>query len=272
MKGYYVLKNKMTMLILSCNKFSDLWDGHVKQLEENWNERNIKTYIVTDEPTDQKFPNVEIIVAEGQPEWSDRLKYALSLVDTEYVFVTLDDYFLIKKVNSQRINELVSMMDAENIDYVRLFPHPKGATKEKLKNYSQVSWINTDETYSVNLYSGIWKKNFLEKTTVESRSAWLYEVRLARIARECKARCVVSHSADFKILDVVRKGKLLHKAANYFKKHPGIYSGSREVNSWSYEIKLGIRTFGVRHAPKFIVNAARNFMIKRGHHYFSQDA
>jgi len=51
-----------------------------------------------------------------------------------------------------------------------------------------------------------------------------------------------------------------------------IIEGQREVNTWPYEIKLFIRTIGVRYAPKFIVNVVRNYMIKRGHHYFSQDA
>lgn len=267
-----MFRDRMTMLILSCDKFSDLWEGHIKLLEENWSDRGMQTYIVTDSTTDRKFANAEIIVAEGLPEWSDRLKYALTFVDTEYVFITLDDYFLIRKVENQRINELIQMMDTEDIDYVRLFPHPKSATMGELQPYPKVSWINTNETYSVNLYSGIWRKSFIMKTTYESRSAWLYEVRLARTARECKAKCVVSHGKDFVILDVVRKGKLLHKAVGYFKRNQGIYNGTREVNTWCYEINLGIRTFGVHHAPKFIVNAARNFMIKRGHHYFSQDA
>lgn len=262
---------RMTMLILSCDKFSDLWEGHIKLLERNWPDRGVRTCIVTDCETGCCFENVEIIVEANCLEWSDRLKQALTQINTEYVFVTLDDYFLLEKVDNKKIADLVHIMDAEQIDYVRLFPHPKSATKGKLREHQKVFWIDTNVTYSVNLYSGIWKKSFLEKTTDEPRSAWLYEVRLARIARECKARCTVSHNREFVILDVVRKGKLLHKAARYFRKNPGLYNGNRKVNSWMYEIKLGIRTFGVRHAPKCIVNAARNFMIKRGHHYFSQD-
>lgn len=264
--------DKMTILILSCDKFSDLWEGHIKLLEENWPDRNMRACIVTDCETDRCFPNVDIIVAANQPEWSDRLKVALQQVNTEYVFVTLDDYFLIEQVQNEKIANVINMMTKENIDYVRLFARPKRANGTKLEGYRGMRRINTDENYSVNLYAGIWKKWFLEKTTEESLSAWKFEIRLPRVARNNNARCVVSSNNEFVILDVVRKGKLLHKSAHYFKKHPGIYNGSREVNTWAYEIKLGIRTLGVRHAPKCVVNAARNFMIKRGHHYFSQDA
>ena len=116
------MSKNMTMLILSCDKFSDLWDGHIKLLEQNWSDRDIETYIVTDAPTDKKYPGIRIINAGTDVEWSDRLAYALKQVDTDYVFITLDDYFLIKKVDDQSIVNLMKMMEKEGIDYVRLFP------------------------------------------------------------------------------------------------------------------------------------------------------
>ena len=93
---------------------------------------------------------------------------------------------------------------------------------------------------------------------------------LPKIATEVGARCVMSNNKEFTILDVVRKGKLLHHAVRYFKKHD-IYHGNRPVISRWYEIKLAIRTWGVRLMPKQITNTIRSLMIKLGHHYYSQD-
>ena len=50
------MSKNMTMLILSCDKFSDLWDGHIKLLEENWPDRDMETFIVTDAPSDKSYP------------------------------------------------------------------------------------------------------------------------------------------------------------------------------------------------------------------------
>lgn len=105
----------------------------------------------------------------------------------------------------------------------------------------------------------------------EPRNAWKFEVSLTRVATELGAKCAMTNNGEYKILDVVRKGKLLHKAVRYFKKNP-VYHGDRSVISIWYEIKLGIRTWGIRLMPKFITKAARSFMIKSGHHYFSQDS
>lgn len=187
------------------------------------------------------------------------------------MFITLDDYYLIKKVSDKGILELVTMMERERIDYIRLFSRPKRATGKELYNYKGVFQIDTSVDYSVNLYSGIWTKKFLESTVRVPKNAWKFEVILHKRAMEYGAKCVVSNRADFQILDVVRKGKLLHKSAAYFKRHPDIYDGEREVNSWSYEIRLGIQTMASRHLPGMLKTKVKAFMTKRGRRFYSDE-
>ena len=265
-----MLKDKMTMFIFSCEKFSDLWDGHVELLEKNWADRGMDTYIVTDAHHETNYQNVSVMAAGEGLEFSQRLEYALQQIDTEYVFVTLDDYFLIEPVSNEKIAALLEMMDKEQLDYVRLYKRPKRANGEKLAGYTNVRRIINDSPYSVNLYVGIWRKSFFEKMVADVRDIWRFEISLCRIATSLNANCAVSNNREFVILDVVRKGKILNRANRYFKKH-GIYHGDRPVQSKWYEFKLGVRTLGARHMPQFVINAARKLMIKCGHHYFTQD-
>lgn len=266
------MNRKMSLLVISCEKFSDLWDGHVKLLEQNWPDRDMMTYIVTDAPTTKSYPGIHIISAGVDLEWTERLAYALKQVDAEYIFITLDDYFLIKKVDNKRILELITMMEQEGFDYVRLFKRPKKSTLNEVERHKRVFHVNIKETYSVNLYAGIWKKKFLESTLKKTKNIWQYEVSLFLRAQEYGAKCAVSFRNEFKILDVVRKGKLLHSAARFFKDNPGIYNGNREINSWEYEIKLSIQTFVGRHMPKWIRKRIKAFMVSRGHQYFRDQA
>lgn len=265
------LKNNLTMIIHSCDKFSDLWDAHVTQLEKFWPDRNIPTYIVTDKENERAYEHVSVLAAGEGAELSERTACALEEINTEFVFVTLDDYFLIKPVSNEVIGGLLDMMEKERLDYVRLFLRPKCKRSARMKEYGKKIYrIDTRDRYSVNLYAGIWRKSFLAATVREKKNAWQYEVSLPRIAREVGARCAMSNEGEFVILDVVRKGKILHKAHRYLKKHD-LYHGDRPLISRSYEIKLWFRTWAVRLMPKWVTNAARNFMIKRGHHYFSQE-
>lgn len=265
-----MLKKEMTMLIMSCDKFSDLWSGHIQLLNQNWPDRNMDTYIVTDAESQYAYDGATILSAGSDKEWSERLNFALEQIDTEFVFLTLDDYFLINRVSNEKIERLLDIMRKERLDYIRLFLRPKCPRHAKIAAYGAFYRINTKDRYSVNLYAGIWRKSFLQQTIREPKNAWQFEVSLPRIATELHANCAMSNNKEFIILDVVRKGKLLHKAANYFKKYD-IYHGERPVISIWDEIKLGIRTWGIRIMPRFVTKWARNYMIKRGHHYFSQD-
>lgn len=265
-----MFKDKMTMFIFSCEKFSDLWDAHIELLEKNWQDRGMDTYIVTDAPHETNYENVSVMSCGENKEFTERLDYALKQIDTEYVFVTLDDYFLINPVSNEKISNLLNMMEKENLDYVRLFKRPKKANGEKMPQYGNVRKIINDSPYSVNLYAGIWRKSFFEKTVTKLRDIWHYEVSLHKTATELNAKCAVSNNKEFVILDVVRKGKILNKANRFFKKY-GYYHGDRDVHTKWYELKLNIRTFGARHAPRFIVNLARKLMMKLGYRYFSQE-
>lgn len=258
---------------MSCDKFSDLWDGQVKQLEAYWPGHPPCAYIVTDKPSDRKFEKVQILAAGENLEWSERLAFALQHVETEYVFFTLDDYFLIDAVPEERIDRFIQLMDEKTYDYIRLFPRRKNQTEQAIPGYPGLRGLNPDSNYAINLYAGIWRKSFMQKAVQGApKNAWQFEVSLRRSGVKNHAKCAVCMDKKaFPFLDVVRKGKLLRKANRYFKKHD-VYQGSRAVNSFWYEFKLGVRTMGVRYAPQALVKAARAFMIKRGHHYFSQDA
>ena len=99
---------------------------------------------------------------------SDKIPYALNQwpetseqVKTDYVFITLDDYYLIKKVQDKSIGSLLKMMVKEKIDYVRLFLRSKRSILDELEGYKGIYNLNTRCVYSVNLYSGLWKKDFI---------------------------------------------------------------------------------------------------------------
>lgn len=267
------MENNMdiTMLILSCDKFSDLWDGHIRLLRQNWKDQGFQVYIVTDDVTEKTFDDVKIISAGKEKEWSERLAYALSYVNTDYVFLTLDDYYLISKVSNDSIDDLIKAMEKEHIDYVRLYERPKRGTLEQIADHEGLYKIDLNLTYTVNLYAGIWRYSFIKSITDKPMNAWKYEVNLSSKAREYGALCCVSKRNEYQILDVVRKGKILHKANRYFRAHPGIYNGNREIQSWSYEIKLNTRTWIGRALPLWTHKYIRNITRRLGAHFYSDE-
>lgn len=50
-----MMENNFSIIISTCDKFSDLWDAHILLLNQNWADRNVETFLVTDKPTDRTF-------------------------------------------------------------------------------------------------------------------------------------------------------------------------------------------------------------------------
>lgn len=236
-----MLKDSLTLLIHSCDKFSDLWDAHVKLLNQNWGDRNIRTIILSDTPRpDVHLTGVEIIGAGEGKEITERIRYALPLINTEYVLVTLDDYFLTSPIDTARIQRLVDIMEKDGMDYIRLFDRPH--CQKFPTSHKGVCTFELTGDYRVNLYAGIWRRDFIERTLgEETLNAWQFEVTLTNNAREANGKCAVSDGNEFPILDVVRKGRILPKAWTYLKKHD-LYHGPRTRFPRSAYTWLGIKT------------------------------
>lgn len=250
-----MLKDKLTLLIHSCDKFSDLWPAHVKLLNQNWPDRGIRTILLTDKPRDDQYEGVEIIGAGDGKEITERIRHVLPLIDTEYVLVTLDDYFVTTPINTARIARLVEIMEREHYDYIRLFDRPHCPLTSS--GHKDIYTYTLDHDYRVNLYSGIWRKDFIERTLGDRvLNAWEFEVTLTERARNANGNCAVSHGKEFPILDVVRKGKILPKAYKYLMKHD-LYHGNRSMMPYLATYKLAVKTFWARLIGKLPSPAVR---------------
>ena len=106
-----MLSDKLTLVIHSCDKFSDLWDSHIKLLEGNWANRDVTTLLVTDKETEKKYDKVTVFSTGQNYQLSQRIATMLPYIETEYVLVTLDDYFPIYP-NSSNVLTRAATVDA----------------------------------------------------------------------------------------------------------------------------------------------------------------
>lgn len=260
-----------SLVIFTCDKFSDLWDSGIKLLNENWGDRGIKTYLVTDKPTDKSFKGVTVISAGEGAEFSDRVKLALESVDTDYLLVTLDDYFFTKPIDNALIKRYIETAEKEDFDYLRLYTFLNAKyVKDKYGDYGDIYSIDTKSRYNVNLYPAIFSKKFLITTVNEEKNAWQYEVALTKKADEFGARCAITKPNAVDMLDVVRKGKILRPAYKFLKKN-GLYNGSRQVMGIIPHIKINAVYLIKRMFPRRFLNFVRRVLIRMGVKFYSSD-
>ena len=261
------LKDKLTMVISSCEAYSDLWDNHILLLNENWKDRDIKTVIVTDKIHESNYQDIEIFSAGALLEMPQRLKKYIKTCDTKYILVTLDDYYVDKKIDTKKIQRAIDIMETKKLDYFRFWPYPP--ERKKIDDIEKAYWIELNGNYKVNLYPAIWRKEFLEDTIKDSLSAWEYEVSLTSIAKSLGANCAYSVNNEFHIVDVIRKGELLHPAKKYLDSK-GLKL-DRKLISRKQEIKLDIMYYAKEVVPKPILRVIKKIMVKMGHKFISED-
>lgn len=90
----------MKILILSCDKYEVCWKPFFKLLDKYY-KGHPETYLLTET---KKCPYSKTINIQGS--WTKRFKEALKQIDDNEILVMLDDFFIRKPVDIDRINKI----------------------------------------------------------------------------------------------------------------------------------------------------------------------
>lgn len=94
-------RSDYVILVSSCDKYEPCWTPFFKLLDKYW-ECHPKVYLVTES---KKCPYCDTINVDSDV-WSKRLLGALREIDSEYVLLMLDDFFIRDYVDVDRIENI----------------------------------------------------------------------------------------------------------------------------------------------------------------------
>lgn len=104
--------NKVTILVNSCDLYKDAWEPTFKLYKVQWPDCPYSFVLNTEtKEYDGEIKNVKTICYGKNGTWTERFEYVLNQIDSPYVLFTLEDYFLLNKVNSEVFEKAVSVMD-----------------------------------------------------------------------------------------------------------------------------------------------------------------
>lgn len=266
-------ENRFEILISSCQKYSDLWQGNNMFLNRNWPDRNTATYLVTDEPTEYSFPGVTILCAGSGLEFTQRLAFALETLSAEFVLLTLEDYYFTQPIQTENIYRALDFMEEWGADYLQLYPQPVSFLRRdgarEVPGYPGIYFVDVHHgQYKVVLTPGLWRRDFLKKTLETSLNPWQYEVSLTAAAREYGAVCATSNRGEMPYLDVIRKGKLLPSAALYFRKERVCHISRPMLGLWESWV-LGLRTMLKFYLPTWALRMLKGWMLRLGYTFYT---
>lgn len=153
----------------------------------------------------QTLKDIEIFTP-GKKQWGERMIEALNNIDSPYVFLALDDYYLQTSITSY-INKSIELLEADK-DLSKI----SFISNKHFHNYKLIS-TNVNDFYIqhtscdwlATLQMGIWKTETLRHTLKPNYSPWDFEIKGREFLIDKK--CAILDPQCELIFNFVRQGK-----------------------------------------------------------------
>ncbi len=175
---------KCTLLINSCDAYSDVWDLFFKALKVQWADCEFPVILNTET---KKYPGVKVLNF-NTPCWGARYKNALKFIETPYVIPILEDFVLKEKfTGGEIISKTVQWLDENpDIGVFYLIQHPY-ILQEKTE-FEGFGLLPQRAEYKLSTQFAIWRKTYLDKCLKGIENPWEWELFVTRKAWRFKER------------------------------------------------------------------------------------
>ena len=205
--------NGISILILSCDKYSCLWDNCINRIKKYIN-KDIDIYLLTNHLNYNKCNKVKIISIGEDLDWSSNLLLAIERINTKYVLLWMDDVFLNKKIETKNWENLLNFINSNHPDFVNLKSTPLKFYKRYINGWQL---IPKKTLYRVSVVPNIWKLDVLKELLIKGENAWDFE-RKGSFRSDKFEYFYISNKKYFNYIHVIYKGQVFRKAYRLLKK------------------------------------------------------
>lgn len=216
--------NNLAILVLSCDKYSDLWDDFFNLKERFWPDCPYQCYLATD-TSDYHREGVNLIHFGNIRTWSICARKALEQIQEPYIALFLEDAFIYKKIDTKIVEENLQFMIDHHADYLTMERNRSGRELKPEDEIIPHIWrIDKHRNYGIDTSAAIWKKEFfLKELEKVDCNPWQFEVNYCKQAKTAEGllgRIFFDDRQSFNIspLEVVSMAKLNPDAIKFFHK------------------------------------------------------
>jgi len=180
-----LIRKKLTVLVNSCDAYSDVWPFFFSALNEYWPDRKVKVVLNIESKTPDLGENIVVSNFESKDlndSWGLRLIESLKKIETEYVLAVYDDFVLEGFIDNLELNEIILKMDSD-VDIAAVYLTKLGLkTKENTclmcdrKEGNKYVLLDDKVDYRLNSSPAIWRRKDLLDYTGVFDNPWAWEV------------------------------------------------------------------------------------------------
>jgi len=165
------VRQSFAVLVLSCDKYSDVWPAFFKCFRENFPAGDWPVYLGSNTKECHE-PGIVTVLSGSDPDWSTSYKRILEQIPQKKIFVILEDLFLSSKVNVDEFTALVKFMFEREVNHIKYWanPLPDLPTDNRLVGeYAKGAPFRST-------VCGLWDRDCLLSLLIEGENPWDFEI------------------------------------------------------------------------------------------------
>ena len=169
------MKN-VTFLLNSCDSHSEAWEPFFLLLKRMWTSLDYPIILNTETKNfEMDGLCIKTINTPVSESWSDRLMKVLDRIDTSYVLIFLEDFFLESPIDLEHYNKFLNFIINNNdVGCISFHNSPDGLVSSgELTNYAL---LKPNARFRASCQVALWRTDVLKKILRKHENAWEFEV------------------------------------------------------------------------------------------------
>lgn len=169
-------KSKGCIVVQTCDAYKPYWDSFLWSFNKYWDKKIDWPLFFCNEEIKPDFVNPLTTqhIATGMGSHSTRLAKILdALVEYEYVFYMLEDFWLTDRMTHEMFSELFQMIQSNNWDSLRVAPYMPAYYKMEPTEFAvqgrKILKFTKESEWQFSQQASFWKRDFLRKCVVEAQ-------------------------------------------------------------------------------------------------------
>jgi hypothetical protein len=164
--------NDVTLLIVSCDAYKDLWRPFFHSLFKYWPDCPYPIFLGSNE-SGYPDPRIKSILVGPDRDYSSNLLAMLERIETPWLILWIEDLLLSTPINTARLSNLIDLAQNHQAGYLKLSANtPWAFTKDKTQ---EIGPIPKGIKYRATIGLSLWKKDVLVRLLRPGESAWQVE-------------------------------------------------------------------------------------------------
>jgi len=157
------------MLVVSCDRYADLWEPCFRMLDKYWPDRSVTTYLMTNHG-DFEWPGVHVVKIGDDLSYADNLRAALARIPETWVLVWLEDLLVSAPVDNARVMSMVNAAQRRGAGYLKISPDMPLSYESRA--HDEVGSVPKGVRYRAAIGASLYHRSTLLKLLTPGASAW----------------------------------------------------------------------------------------------------